>query len=125
MEQSSPNKAAEAQTTTQAVAAVYAVHVPGWGKRSRIRIGWTSDIDGRVRAHQMVVPDLHVLAVWATSEGWVGPAARSYGALHGREVVPGIYEVEDPARFIVGLISALEPFGIKPDIRSEKLGSQG
>jgi len=121
MEQSAPKTSAEA--AARAVEAVYAVHVPGWSKRSRIRIGWASDIDARIKMHRMVVPDLHVLAVWATSEGWVGPAARAYGALNGREVVPGMYEVENPAQFIVGLIGALEPFGVKPDIKSDRLDS--
>lgn len=74
---------------------VYAVAAPSYGGDIRVKIGWSERMPDRFSTYRTLVPDLQVLAVWATREPWAERAALLCAQNIGRRVGEELFEFDD------------------------------
>jgi hypothetical protein len=97
----------------------YAVRVPSFGGRDRVKIGWTDKFTDRLSTYRSVIPDLHVLALWPTDKQWTEKMALLRASQIGVSVFAELFEFDDTAAAVKDLNRLFGELGICNTHRAE------
>lgn len=79
------------------VQGVYAVIVPSFTGASRLKIGWSDDIESRMATYRTIAPELKVLRVWQTGFKWAESMVLEIAKRNSTQVFHELFEGNEDA----------------------------
>ncbi len=95
------------------IGGVYFIEVPSYAGKNRVKIGWSDNFSDRLSTYRTIIPDLHVKALWQTSDAWCERAALKCAERLGRRVHQELFEFEDLNLVLDELNDLFSKMGIK------------
>jgi hypothetical protein len=107
----------KAEISSSRISGVYLIEVPSYEGKNRFKIGWSDNLSDRLSTYRTIIPDLHVKAVWQTSDSWCERAALKCAARLGPRVHQELFEFEN----ISSVLSELNDLFLKMGIKNKNL----
>ena len=98
------------------ISGVYAVEVPSFSGQTRIKIGWSDNIHGRLSTYRTIIPDLKIQKIWPTTEKWTEQYALKWAKANGDTIHTELFTFDDPAQRLTDLGDHFKAIGIREDL---------
>ncbi len=95
------------------IGGVYFIEVPSYDGAVRVKIGWSDNISDRLSTYRTIIPDLHIRAVWQTTDAWCERAALKCAERSGRRVHQELFEFEDIESVLLELTDLFSKMGME------------